>query len=166
MRWCTPIKKGIFEIYQGGGIVYTLAELVTFAAVMCYLFLYKYNVLSLLLAMIAFSWLFLSFVQKRGYLARLLDRDWCVVLGRYAFAIYVVHIFVLDSARIIILPQYKSWAVEHPWLVLGGMAAATMFLAILGYHGVEKPVMRWYKNSKKSTPQTIQESATPQCPIT
>lgn len=153
----TAIKDGKI----GMRVVYTLVELLMLAMVMCYLYLYKYNNMSLLLIMIAFSWLLLSFVQKRGYIAQLLDAKWCMYLGRYAFSIYVVHIFVLNVAASIVLPLCKEWAINNPWLVLGGIALATMALAILGYHLVEVPVMKWYRNSKKTAETQSADHAAP-----
>ena len=124
-------------------ICYTALELVLFGGVFGNLFFGKWNVLTSLHIILAFSLLFYLFIQRKGLLSRFLEKDWCVLLGRYAFGIFIVHALVLSAAQRIVLPHYKSQALEHPWLVLAGIVATTLILAITGYHFVEVPIARW-----------------------
>lgn len=137
-----------YYVSLGRSLCYTLLELVLVTFIVICLFVGCVNILSLFLVIIAFASLFWLFITKSGYLSRFLDRDWCVFLGRYAYAIFIVHILVLKAASLIVLPHCKAWSIEHPWLVLSGIAAVTMMLAVLGYHWVETPIVRFFKNKR------------------
>ena len=86
------------------------------------------------------------FIQKEGYLSRLLERDWCVWVGRYAFGIFIVHRLVFQVSLHILSPEQREWTLAHPWCLLGGMACVIMLLSMLGYHYIEVPVMRYIKS--------------------
>ena len=145
----TPPTSSLVKTYhQSIAIVllWTVSEIIFLSLFVASLYgahLYK---LSPLLSVISFACLFYLFIRKEGYLSRLLERDWCVWLGRYAFGIFITHRLVLQVAKHILLPGHKEWALAHPWCLLGGMACAIMLLAILGYHCIEVPVMRYIKS--------------------
>lgn len=97
----------------------------------------------------AFASIFWLFLNKRGYISRLLEQDWCVILGRYSYSIFIVHLFVRTVAAAAakndtILDFSKS----HPCLFIFIMCVITMALAASAYHLVEEPLIRWYKNRK------------------
>ncbi len=120
---------------------YTLAEVVLMGALLVRLFAARQiESLNPLLTTLCFSALLVLFILKRGYLSRLLENNFCSFLGRYAYAIFVVHCLVLSSAHSIILPHFKAEAADHPWLTLGCIAGVTMLLAMAGHHLVERPM--------------------------
>ncbi len=127
-------------------ILWTVTEIIFLSLFVCSLYGAHWYKLSEFLSVISFACLFYLFIRKEGYLSRLLERDWCVWLGRYAFGVFIVHMVVLRILKYILLPGHKEWALAHPWCLLGGMACAIMLLAILGYHCIEVPVMRYIKS--------------------
>ncbi len=146
----------VFPALQGGGklpvckrVAYSLLEGTLLTVLICSLYGAKWYRLSYLVSIISFAGLFLLFVRGGGIISRFLDRDWCVWLGRYAFGIFIVHKLVLRVAREVlpsIFPAYQVWVGAHPWVLLGGIAAATMLLAMLGYHFIEVPIARFIKS--------------------
>ncbi|MDR1123673.1 MAG: acyltransferase [Elusimicrobiota bacterium] len=134
---------------QGKAICYGIAEAVLLFFVM--VSLYRQNshyATNKILLQILFGVLFWLFLIKRGWLSQFLNKNWSAWLGRYAYAIFVVHIFVLDLARVAIIPRCKDWVIAHNWLALGMICVAIMLLAMAGYHFVEVPVAKWIKRSK------------------
>jgi peptidoglycan/LPS O-acetylase OafA/YrhL len=97
---------------------------------------------------IIFGTLFWLFLIQCGWLSQLLNKNWSAWLGRYSYAIFVVHIFVLDFAKAAVIPHYRDWVIAHNWPTLGMICAATMLLAMAGYHFVEVPIAKWIKRSK------------------
>ena len=127
-------------------LLWTVTEMFFLSLFVASLYGAHWYKLSGLLSVISFACLFYLFIRKKGYLSRLLERDWCVWLGRYAFGIFIVHKPVLIILKHILLPGHREWALAHPWCLLGGMACVIMLLAMLGYHCIEVPVMRYIKS--------------------
>ena len=127
-------------------LLWTVAEIIFLSLFACSLYGAHWYKLSQLLSVLSFACLFYLFIRKEGYLSRLLERDWCVWLGCYAFGIFIVHRLVIQVYKHILLPGHREWAVTHPWYLLGSMAVAIMLLAMLGYHCIEVPIMRYIKS--------------------
>ena len=127
-------------------VVYTVAEILFLGLFVASLYGAHWYKLSELLSVVSFACLFYLFIRKEGYLSRLLERDWCVWLGRYAFGIFIIHWPVFRIAKEILLPGHEEWALAHPWCLLWGMACVIMLLSMLGYHYIEVPVMRYIKS--------------------
>lgn len=123
---------------------YTAAEVAVTGALLVRLFAARHiTFLNPLLTTLCFSVLLVLLILNRGYFSQLLENNLSSFLGRYAYAIFVVHILVLDSARRIILPRFGAEAAAHPWVVLSCITGATMLLAAVGHHFVESPIMRF-----------------------
>jgi peptidoglycan/LPS O-acetylase OafA/YrhL len=104
-----------------------------------------------ILLQILFGGLFWLFLLNRGHLSRFLNKNWSATLGRYSFAIFVAHIFILDLVRFAIVPRYSDWVIAHNWLSLGMICAATMALAVAVHHFIEAPIARKIKRTKNET---------------
>ncbi|MDR1123671.1 MAG: acyltransferase family protein [Elusimicrobiota bacterium] len=129
----------------GKTICYSIAEVSLFLFVMMNLFTLREKEASLQLAFIA---LFLLFIHRKGWFSRLLEKDWAVLLGRYAYAIYCVHIFALQAtAKFIVLPHKGFFAANH-WAVFLISSVVVMALAVLAHHFVEVPAIRWFGYKK------------------
>ncbi len=126
--------------------VYTAAELFFLSIFVCSLYGAHWYKLSDLLSIVSFACLFHLFIWKEGYLSRLLEQDWCVWVGRYAFGIFIVHRLIFQVTLHVLSPGHKEWALAHPWCLLLSMVCAIMLLAMLGYHYIEVPVMRYIKS--------------------
>lgn len=134
---------------------YTLAEVVLMGALLVRLFAApRIAMLNLLLTTLCFSALLVLFILKRGYLSRLLENNLSSFLGRYAFAIFIVHPLVLSSACFLLLPHFRTEVAAHPWVVLGCIAGTTMLLAVAGYHFVERPILRLCAKSENTVRNT------------
>lgn len=129
-------------------LLWTVAEIIFLSLFVCSLYGAHWYKLSQLLSVISFACLFYLFIRKEGYLSRLLERDWCVRLGHYAFGIFIVHILVFQITKRILLPGHREWALAHPWCLLGGMACAIMLMAMFGYHFIELPIARYIKSKQ------------------
>ena len=145
----TPPARGLvthFEQSCTRVLLYTIVEILFLGLFVASLYGAHWYKLSELLGVISFAYLFYLFIRKEGYLSRLLERDWCVWLGRYAFGIFIIHWPVFRITKEILLPGHEKWALAHPWCLLWGMACAIMLLSMLGYHYIEVPVMRYIKS--------------------
>ena len=145
----TPPARGLvtpFEQSHTRTLLYTVPEILFLGLFVASLYGAHWYKLSELLSVLFFACLFYLFIRKEGYLSRLLERDWCVWLGRYAFGIFIIHWPVFRIAKEILLPGHEEWALAHPWCLLGGMACVIMLLSMLGYHYIEVPIMRYIKS--------------------
>lgn len=90
------------------------------------------------------------FAGEDGALSRLLDTKPLVTLGRWSFAIYMVHMFVLVVTLIIArklhwLPGGRRIDFGSPWLndlFAVGLFAGIVVLAVLAHRFVEQPAQR------------------------
>lgn len=139
-------------------IIYTIIEVVLTIIILCDLFAAT-QILSVFLLIISFCWLIWSFINRLGYLSRLLERDWCSFLGKYAYAIYVVHPLALHIAKNMLLPRYKHFLLAHPYMFLVGLAVAIMVMAMLGHHLVEAPIIRYMKRRRTMAIKATEESS-------
>lgn len=130
--------------------LYTLAEL-GLLAYNAYVLTTNGNGYLWLIEMPAFAALLWMFLIKRGLISRMLDRNWCVVLGRYSYAIFIVHIFVRTMGSYSVRQNW-CWGLNqsHPILFISLMCGITMVLAMMAYHLIEVPVIKWYKNRNKA----------------
>ena len=89
------------------------------------------------------------FAGEDGALSRLLDMKPIVTLGRWSFAIYMVHMFVLVVT--LIIARKAGWIVERRidfgsvWLndLFGiGLFGLIVVLAVLAHKFVEQPAQR------------------------
>lgn len=133
-------------LLQNKGVVWfcTFVESVLLMITLVYLFVNKYMMLSYILVILSFGGVFWLFINRAGYISRLLDNKVSAYLGRYAYSIFIVHQFILSGSKIV-LSRYSGWAAEHPWIVMGSMALGIMIMAVLGHHYVEKPAIQMWK---------------------
>ena len=90
------------------------------------------------------------FAGEEGALSRLLDSKPLVTLGRWSFAVYMVHMFVL--VVVLIVARKLDWMPGGRRIDLGSVwindlfAVALFFgivgLAVLAHHGIERPAQR------------------------
>lgn len=137
---CMPI---IMIRRKNWAYMWSFVELGCLCAILGHLFAHSYTVQSYNTAILAFGIIFYLFINHSGYISRLLETPISAILGRYAYAIFIVHMLVLRVAHSLILPHCKNWAISHPWYVLAFMCGAIMLLAVIGHHCVEKPAIRW-----------------------
>ena len=137
--------------------VYTLAEVGITAIILSPVFMAK-GIVSPFLVKIGFAWLLYSFIYRLGWISRLLERDWCVFLGRYAYAIFATHFFVIYCIRDIFFAKYKEIALSHPYLTLAGIFTTMLIVGMLGHHLVEAPVMRYMKR-RRAAAKAAEEAA-------
>lgn len=127
----------------------------SFVECLCLILFLRYIVcgvpqpLSKILAILTFAMIFWFFIQQKGWISSFLEKNWCTILGRYAYSIFIVHMFVRQLAIAILFPAHKEWCEMYPWLVLSGILSITMLLAIILYHFVEAPISRYMKYLKQ-----------------
>ena len=136
-------------------LYYTVIEIACLCLIIGHLMAGAFqHLLDHLLVILLFAVLFWLFIRRAGYLSRLLEKNWCATLGKYSYGIFIMHRPVVDFWEKGVLPPHRDWAVAHPCLVLGSMAAAIMLMAILGHHFVEAPIMRYLKKKRQASPLT------------
>ncbi|WP_302616679.1 hypothetical protein, partial [uncultured Desulfovibrio sp.] len=102
---------------------------------------------------ILFISLFILFLMKRGYFSNFVDRKLFSILGRYGYTAYVMS-YVTGIFLMNIVWNNKDIGISaYPMLHLALYIVFTYGIAVLVYHGIEKPIgnilKRTYKNSKK-----------------
>jgi peptidoglycan/LPS O-acetylase OafA/YrhL len=102
------------------------------------------------------------FAGEDGALSRLLDTRPLVTLGRWSFAVYMVHMFVL--VVLLIVARKLDWMpggrrIDFGSVWINDLFAVALFigivgLAILAHHGVERPAQRLVDRLTKPTAKT------------
>jgi len=90
------------------------------------------------------------FAGEEGALSRVLDHPALVTLGRWSFAIYMVHMFVLTVMMIVArkldwVPGGRRIDFGSPWLndlFVLGIVGLIVALAVLVHHLIERPAQR------------------------
>ncbi len=101
---------------------------------------------NLQLCFIALFWLFLC---NRGIISRALSTPLSVQLGRYSYAIFLVHTIVVRATRDYLDVAHCEWSYEHPVLLIGAVCAAIMAAAVLSHHLLELPLLRWASSKNR-----------------
>ncbi len=93
-----------------------------------------------------FLGLFYLFLIKRGFVSRLLENDFSVILGRYSYSIFVVHIIIVDLMAKIIWKPHMLFTINHIHLNMIMTIMLSSLLGIIAYHLVEKPAEKYLKS--------------------
>ncbi len=93
-----------------------------------------------------FLGLFYLFLIKRGFVSRLLENNFSVILGRYSYSIFVVHIIVLDLISTIIWKKHPVFTLNHVYLNIFIVLVSSFILGVIAYHLVEVPSNKFFKN--------------------
>ncbi|WP_302608773.1 hypothetical protein, partial [uncultured Desulfovibrio sp.] len=133
-------------------IIISIAETAIFLYVVKILVI-RQTLASTLAYPILFISLFILFLMKRGYFSNFVDRKLFSILGRYGYTAYVMS-YVTGIFLMNIVWNNKDIGISaYPMLHLALYIVFTYGIAVLVYHGIEKPIgnilKRTYKNSKK-----------------
>lgn len=92
-----------------------------------------------------------DFITYRGYISQILDSKISSFVGQFAFALYIVHIFVFDSDRLIIFPMFPDYLMTHSLVSYLLLMVPAFVLAVIGHYLIEQPVYKWYLKVSKKT---------------
>ena len=86
-----------------------------------------------------------------------------VILGRYSYSIFVMHIIVQDLLRRNFWDIHRSFVIAHPVFNLILPVILAILLGVVTYHLVERPAARYLKNKwfpdKDKKPETLENTA-------
>ena len=102
------------------------------------------------------------FAGEEGRLSRLLDHPALVTLGRWSFAIYMVHMFILTVMLIVarkmhLMPGGRRIDFGSVWLndlFVLAVFAVIVVVALAAHHGVERPAQRLIDGWTRPRPAT------------
>lgn len=121
----------------------TVLEVYLFSWSLYYLILHKISYKNDIISILYFTILFILFLIKKGLFTRLLDNNYSVILGRYSYSIYSVHLFVMDLLINTFWKSHKDFVSLHPVTNFTVTVLLVFIFAILTYHFVEKPSAKY-----------------------
>ena len=155
------INKGVLRGLFGMGIGYFINELfninflknctkiskigISFCEIFCvgllgyFLSINKLPGKSAFLYILIFAVIFFLFLRKQGFLSRILDRKIFVVLGSWAYAIYVIHPLIKDLFKYFIKNSHNSIIKHHSVEIMLLYLLCTIIMGVLIYYLFEKP---------------------------
>lgn len=134
-----------------GKIFITAIELYLFGFIFYYTFLHKMSFsVAYPLLTLYFIALFILFLLKNGYVSKFLDNNFSVILGKYSYSIFVMHIIIFDLIRINLWSSNIEFLLKHPILNLLLPIFGALITGIISYHLVEQPATK-YLNKKLLT---------------
>lgn len=96
---------------------------------------------------LCFVGLFWLFLCNKGLISRALNTPLSVTLGRYSYAIFLVHTIVIRALRDYVnLPEIQ-WIYSNPVLLISLVCLLIFAVAIAAHHLLEQPLTKW-ANSK------------------
>ncbi len=98
-----------------------------------------------LILVLLFCVLFSLLLIKKGFFSKLLDNNFSVFLGKYAYSIMISHEALRDLFQNIVNIKYKDLIIAHPVLYLAIIFLSYIIAGILIYHFVEKPSTAFLK---------------------
>lgn len=126
-------------------IIYTVIEGYLFGFVVYETGFHKISFNNRIILVITFCGLLLTFLLKRGFLSKLLDNKFSVILGRYSFALYMTHCFLWHLFKHYWVDSHVNTIITHPYLTGIGMFIIAFIFAIFAYHCVEIPAGKYLK---------------------
>lgn len=93
--------------------------------------------------MFAFIPLLYLFLIKRGLLSRIFENNISVILGRYSYSIFVMHIIVLDFLNTVLWQKYPNFIINNFIFNTSLAIIFSIFLGIITYHIIEQPAARF-----------------------
>lgn len=130
-------------------VIWSVIESVLLLLVFQKLFNGKHSRLDELLSILSFTLLLWSFINQKGFIGQILNCKYFQYLGRYSYACFIGHIFVLDSCRKIIFPQNHEYWNNHPTLGLLLIVSLVSILSIIIYHFIEVPINNYLRRQSK-----------------
>lgn len=92
---------------------------------------------------LCFAALFWLFLCRQGVISRLLNHPGSVMLGRYSYAVFLVHTLVVRAVRDYLAPAQSTWALDHPVLTVAAVCLLILTLSVLAHHLLEQPLLKW-----------------------
>ncbi len=138
------IKNTVFNIWQK--LLLTAAEIYLFAFIIYYLCLHKTSYNNPMIMILAFVGLFSLFIIKKGYFSKLLENNFSVFLGQFAFAIFLMHPLVKNVWKYLVCIDHRNFVISHPYMNLIMFFIVVIIIGIFTYYFVERPCTRYLKN--------------------
>ena len=126
-------------------IIYTLLEGYLLGFVVYETIMHKIHFKNLLILVIAFCGLFITFLLQRGYISKILNNKISGILGRYAYSLFLTHGFVIILFNYFYVKKNTDILFNHPYEILGIAIILALIFAVLVYHLVEVPAGKWLK---------------------
>ncbi len=95
---------------------------------------------------VCFSILFYLFLVKQGWVSKFLNNKYLAELGKYSYSIYIIHSAVLCTVLHTIFEQYPKFVQAHLALCFWAELLLVIFVGIIVYHYVEKPLNKYFNN--------------------
>lgn len=96
---------------------------------------------------LCFVGLFWLFLCNKGLISRALNTPLSVTLGRYSYAIFLVHTIVIRALRDYVNLPEIHWIYSNPVLLISLVCLLIFAVAIAAHHLLEQPLTKW-ANSK------------------
>lgn len=141
------IKAKVLNVWQK--LLVTAAELYLSCFIFYYTCFHKTNYNNPLIIVIAFIGLFCLFVIKKGYFSQILENNFSVFLGQFAFAIFLTHGFIKSLWKIYVTDSHLSWVILHPYLNLVLFFITVILFSIFTYYFIEKLCAKYFKNKMR-----------------
>lgn len=142
------IKAKSINLWQK--LCITVLECYLFGFIFYYLCFHKSAYNNKMIMIIAFIGLFSLFIIKKGYLSKLLENNFSVFLGQFAFAIFLTHQFIIKLWHYYICKAHSEWVIANPILNLVLLFIIIIIFGIFTYYFVERPCTKYLKNKIKS----------------
>lgn len=142
--------RGVKPVIQGlwAKLFYTLVEVFLLFFVVNNLLFHKLKYETNLLIILGFVGLFLLFLLKRGWISQFLEKDILVLLGRYSYSIFIMHIFAIRILRKFVWVANADFVIAHPYLNVLFVLLLSVLFGVIVYHLVEKPVGKFLYMNK------------------
>lgn len=102
----------------------------------------RYN--NKLMIILAFALLLILFIIKQGYIAKLLENNVSVFLGKFSFSIYVTHVIVRNLWMKYFCVNYPELAADFPTWNIFMLYTFAIVLGIITYYLIEKPSINFF----------------------
>ena len=126
--------------------LFSAAEIYVFAFLVNNLTFHRLSYKNDIILIIFFIMLFALFVLKRGLLSKLLDCKFSVELGKYAYSIFLTHLFVVRIINYYFWKSHIYFVEQYPVFQIILAVVLAVFFGVLTYHFVEKPAANYLKN--------------------
>ena len=160
LRACAGIAIGCFIAWQykkaagtAPRIIYTFLEGLCMGCLIYFLLL-KNPQWNSLIYLLVFCCFFNLFLLKRGWISQFFEKNWSVVLGKYALAIYMVHEPLLRIIRPLVFNAHSDFLTNHILISTLLYLSGVLIIAVLAHHFVEVPGAKLMKKLLFPQPAT------------
>lgn len=127
-------------------ILLTFTEFITLYFIINNLMLHKLSFKNQIVFIVAFSFIILLFLSKKGVISKFLEKINWHCFSKYTYSLFLTHPIIIEYLRFTLWKNNSEWVYANPIENIIYTLLGVLILGIFTYHFVEKPSATYLYN--------------------